>query len=132
MDELSALDDLLYGPGQPMAGSEMSDEEAMNHVRHNFPYGYYCIVRQWIWIDFDVSDEQHAELEKTQRQPVILCAHSVVFDIQRRWYVGDFVRTTPLCAFEEGFLFKTRNTIYLLLGEGIRKRATAETVARII
>lgn len=104
----------------------------MNYVRDEFPYGYYCIVRRWVWIDLDVSDEQRAELEKTQRQPVILYAHHVVFDIQRRWDVGDVVRTTPMRTFKKrGFLFKTQNTTYLLLGNGERKRATAKTVAQI-
>lgn len=129
MNELSALADLLYGPGQHMAGSDMSDEEAMAYARSNFPFGNYCLVRGWIWIDLD--EELRAALAKTQRQPVLLYAHNVVFDIKRRWDVGDFVRTSPLHAFEEGFHFKTLNTTYLLLGNGIRKRANAETVARI-
>lgn len=131
MNELKALADLLYGPGQQMAGSEMSDEECMVYARSNLPSGNYCLVRGWIWLDLDVSEELHAALAKTQRQPVLLYAHNVVFDIKRRWDVGDFVRTSPLHAFEEDFHFKTLNTTYLLLGNGIRKRANAETVARI-
>lgn len=131
MNELNALTDLLYGPGQPMAGSEMSDEDAIAYAWNHFTHGGYCIVREWIWIDLDVSEELRAALAKTQRQPVLLYAHNVVFDIKCRWDVGDFVRTSPLHAFEEDFHFKTLNTTYLLLGNGIRKRANAETVARI-
>lgn len=114
-----------------MTGSEMSNEEAMAYARSRFPFGNYCIVREWRWIDLDVSTEQRAELAKTQRQPVVLYAHSVVIDLQRRWDVGDFVRTSPLHVFEEGFHFKTLNCTYLLLGAGTRKHARAETVARI-
>jgi hypothetical protein len=131
MNELKALADLLYGTGQHMAGSEMSDEEATAYARSNLPFGNYCLVRGWIWLDLDVSEQVRAALAKTQRQPVLLYAHNVVFDIKRRWDVGDFVRTSPLHAFEEDFHFKTLNTTYLLLGNGIRKRANAETVARI-
>lgn len=114
-----------------MAGSEMSNEEAMAYADSRFPFGNFCLVREWIWIDLEVDDTQRAELGKTQRQPVILYAHGVVFDSERRWDIGDFVRTSPLYAFEAGFHFKTLNSTYLLLGTGIRKHASAEVVARI-
>ncbi len=131
MIELESMADLLYGPGEPMTGSDMSDEEAMAYAQIRFPLGDYCIVRQWIWIDIAVSDDERAELAKTQRQPVALYAHRVIIDMQRRWDVGDFVRTSPLRALEENFHFKTLNTVYLLLGSGTRKRAKTEAVARI-
>ena len=131
LSELSEMNDLLYGPGQHMAGSDMSNEEAMTYARNSFPFGNYCIVRDWIWIDLDVTDEQRSELAKTRRQPVILYAHGVVIDSERRWDVGDFVRTSPLHVFEESFHFKTLHTVYLLLGAGTRKQASAKTVTRI-
>lgn len=131
MTELDSLTNLLYGPGEPMAGSDMPNEEAMAYANSRFPYGNFCLVREWTWIDLDVSTEQRAELAKTQRQPVIIYAHGVVFDSERRWDIGDFVRTSPLYAFEEGFHFKTLNSTYLLLGAGTRKHANAEVVARI-
>lgn len=45
--------------------------------------------------------------------------------------MGDVVRTSPLSVFEEGFLFRTLNSTYLMLGDGLRKRAALETVGRI-
>jgi hypothetical protein len=56
----------------------------------------------------------------------------VVYDSARRWDVGDVVRTSPLLSFKEGFVFKTFNTAYLMLGDGVRKRAALETVGRIV
>jgi hypothetical protein len=131
LNELSEINDLLYGPRESMPGSEMTDEEAMTYARNSFPRGDYCLVRGWIWIDLDVSDQQRAELAKTKRLPVIIYASRVVFDSNRRWDVGDFVRTSPLHAFEKGFHFKTLNSTYLLLGAGVRKLANAESVAHI-
>lgn len=131
MNELSEINDLLYGPGESMPGSEMTDEQAMAYAQKTFPRGDYCLVRKWIWIDLDVSDQQRAELAKTKRLPVIIYANGVVFDSNRRWDVGDFVRTSPLHAFEKGFHFKTLNSTYLLLGAGVRKLANAESVAHI-
>lgn len=114
-----------------MPGSEMTDEQAMAYAQKTFPRGDYCLVRQWRWIDLDVSEQQRAELAKTRRLPTIIYANGVVFDSNRRWDVGDFVRTSPLHAFEKGFHFKTLNSTYLLLGAGVRKLANAESVAHI-
>ena len=123
MDDLQTITELLYGPGQPMPGSAMTDEQALVFARKRFPHSEFCLVRHWRWIDLDVSDAQRVELEKTQRQPVILYAHGVVYDSSRRWDVGDVVRTSPLSVFEEGFLFRTLNSTYLMLGDGQRKSA---------
>jgi hypothetical protein len=131
MNELNAITELLYGAGQPMVGSAMTDEQALAYAREHCWRTEFCLVRQWLWIDLDVTDEQRIELTKTQRQPALIYAHSVIYDSARRWDVGDFVRTSPLYRFDEGFLFKTLNSIYVLLGPGQRKRATLETVGRI-
>lgn len=131
MDELHAVSDMLYGPGQPMSGSAMTNEQALALMQNRRLMAGFCLVRDWIWLDLDVTDAQRAELEKTNRQPVILYAHTVIYDSQRRWDVGDFVRTSPLYSFDEGFLFQTFRTFYVLLGDGLRKRAALETVGRI-
>ena len=62
---------------------------------------------------------------------ILAYAHAVIYDSSRRWDVGDFVRTSYLHAFHDGFMFQTLNTVYILLGDGVRKRATLETVGRI-
>lgn len=131
MDDLQTITDLLYRPGELMPGSTMTDEQALVFARQRFPYSEFCLVRDWRWIDLNVTEAQRIELEKTQRQPVILYAHGVVYDSSRRWDVGDVVRTSPLSVFEAGFLFRTLNTIYLMLGDGQRKRAALEIVGRI-
>lgn len=114
-----------------MPGSMIDQAEAVRIVRERYPYSEYCIISSWLWVDLDVTPEQLAALTKTQRQPVVVYAHNVIFDSSRRWDVGDFVRTSPLHAFHEGFIFQTLNSIYILLGDGVRKRATLETVANL-
>ncbi len=97
----------------------------------NFAYKEFCLVRDWIWVDIDVSEELRHRLAQTQRQPALIFAHSVVYDSARRWDVGDFVRTSLLSQFVDGFQFKTLNSVYMLLGPGIRKQSSAEIVASI-
>ena len=131
MKEFHEIADLLYGDGIQMPGAKVSQEEAVRIVRDRHPYAEYCIVSKWRWIDLDVTPEQRAELARTNRQPVVIYADTVIYDSQRRWDVGDFVRTSYLHKFEDGFIFQTLNTIYILIGDGIRTRASLETLGRI-
>ncbi|WP_256672475.1 hypothetical protein [Pseudomonas sp. o96-267] len=131
MTGLEEVTELLHGDGIPMLGAQVSQEEAVRIVRERYPYAEYCLVSKWRWIDLDVTPEQRAELARTNRQPVVIYAHTVIYDSRRRWDVGDFVRTSYLHKFEDGFIFKTLNTIYILIGDGIRTRASLETLGRI-
>jgi len=131
MDELCAVTDLLYGLGTPMPGLSLTDEEAMALVRQRFPYAEFCLVRGWQWLELEVTAVEREQLSKTGRQPVVVCAHTVIYDSNRRWDVGDFVRSSPLHIWHGDGLFQTWNTLYVLLGEGQRKRVALETVGRI-
>lgn len=131
MKQLNEVTDLLFSAGIPMPGAQVSQDEALRIVRERYPYHEYCLVADWRWIDLDVTQAQLAELARTNRKPVVIYADSVIYDSQRRWDVGDFVRTSYLHKFEEGFIFQTLSTIYILVGDGIRKRASLETLGRI-
>ena len=131
MSELDSLVNLFNGGGEVMAGSPMTDDQALSFMRDLRLNTEYCLVRDWVWIDLDVTPLQLAELEKTRRKPALIFAHSVIYDSARRWDVGDLVRTSPLYQFRDDFLFQTLNSVYVLLGQGVRKRATVETVGRI-
>lgn len=132
MEIIVELNELLFGPGEDMAGSKMSKYEAKAYVRERAHNKQYCIVRDWIWIDLDVTEEEASILEKTRRQPAVIYAHSVLFDSACRWDVGDYVRTSFLYAFHEGFMFETMNSIYVLLGDGKKKRTSLETLGMLI
>ncbi len=113
----------VHGPGELMHGSDMSNEEAMQWARERFHDRDYCIVRGWVWNDFSVLDDLSSELLQDQLQPVIIRANYVVFDSAGRFDPGNWVHTTPLHTFSDGFIFQTRKTAYLLLGIGYRKIA---------
>ncbi|AOE86305.1 DUF6957 family protein [Pseudomonas sp. TCU-HL1] len=131
MKELHEITDLLYGDGKPMSGSKVGQDEAVRIVRERHPYAEYCLVSNWRWLDLDVTQEQRDELVRTNRQPVVIYAHTVIYDSQRKWDVGDFVRTSYLHKFEDDFIFQTLNTIYILIGDGIRTKTSLENLGRI-
>lgn len=130
-DELGAAVDFFQEPGVVMLGWEMSDEEAVARVCERFPHKPFCLVRQWLWVDLTMPELVREELEHSGRQAVVLYAHSVVLDSQGRFRSGEWVRSTPLVALTEGCFFETANTVYVLLGTGRRKTATASTVVKI-
>ncbi|EPW3867993.1 DUF6957 family protein [Pseudomonas aeruginosa] len=85
----------------------MSDEEALSYARQRFPHGSFCLIRNWLWLDLDAPTEILQNLAVSKRQPAIIYADTVVYDSERRWDVGDFVRTSPLHHFADDFLFRT-------------------------
>ncbi len=132
MHYLSDVVEVLYGPGQPMSGSEMKNDEAIAYVRQHCPQAPFCLVRDWVWVDLDVSDVQRADLQEARCQPVILYAHTVIHDSTDQWRCSDFVRTSPLHVFQDGFLFKTCRTVYVLLGGGMCKVSAPDVLERIL
>ncbi|WP_373386578.1 hypothetical protein [Pseudomonas alcaligenes] len=131
MEKLNEITALLFSAGLPMPGAKVSQDEAVRIVRERYPYAEYCIVSNWRWIDLEVTPVQLSELTNTNRKPAVIYADTVIYDSSRRWDVGDFVRTSFLHKFEDGFIFKTLNTAYILIGNGVRKRATLEAIGRI-
>jgi hypothetical protein len=113
----------VHGPGELMHGSDMSSERAKEWARERFSDRDYCIVRGWVWVDFSVLDDMASKVLQDQLQPAMVRANYVVYDSAGRFDEGNWVHTSPLRTFSDGFIFETRNTVYLLLGIGYRKTA---------
>jgi len=114
-----------------MTASAMTNDEALEYGRATFNGAPFCLVRNWIWLDLEVLSDQEELFTRLDIEPVFLFAHTVVYDSLRRWDVGDFVRTSPLQKFTDGFVFQTKNTHYVLLGDGLRKQAHPKALALI-
>lgn len=123
--------DFLNAPGIPMIGREISDEDAKSLALGKSNFTPYCLVRDWVWIDLIMPDEVLKELEKINKKPVMIYSHTVIYDSSRRFDVGDWVRTTPLVEFSDGCLFRTQNSMYVLIGNGVRKTARLSTMVKI-
>lgn len=131
MDELETVMDFLYGPGNPMAGSAMTDDEALAEVAQQFPGKPFCLVRQWIWADLQLTEAERAVIAHSGLQPVMMLAHVVVFDSRGRCPPGGWVRSSLLKSYSDGYFFETSNTIYILLGMGCRKTAAPSVVFKV-
>lgn len=68
-------------------------------------------VKDWIWYD----------AEKDGKKVEVVKADYVVRSNNRRFDVGDWVRTSPIIDFTHNCICETSNSFYILVGEGTRK-----------
>ncbi|KPX74317.1 MULTISPECIES: DUF6957 family protein [Pseudomonas syringae group] len=124
----SPIQDGLLGPGVNLMGAELSLEGALSAAREHYKRLPLCVVEEWIILDAILSDDEREKVAAAGCQPMFLFAHKVVHDEQRRFEPGHWVRSSMGTTFKEGFLFATRNSIYVLLGPGHRKSSSIEAI----
>lgn len=121
-------DGLLGDPGVSLMGSQLGLEAVMAAARKRYKWVPLCAVEEWIILDAIVTDTERAKVAAAGCQPMFMFAHKVVDDEQRRFEPGHWVRSSMGTAFKEGYLFETRNTVYVLLGPGHRKSSSIEAI----
>jgi len=125
----SALNDSLLGDlGASLMGAELGLDVSLKTARGHYKHLPLCAVEEWVILDAIVTDSERAKVIAAGCQPMFLFAHKVVHDEQRRFEPGHWVRSSMGTAFKEGYLFETRNTVYVLLGPGHRKSASIEAI----
>ena len=119
---------LLGDSGASLVGSELNLEAAMAAARKRYKRLPLCVVEEWIILDAIVTDDERAKVASAGCQPMFMFAHKVVDEEQRRFEPGHWVRSSMGTAFNDGFMFETRNSVYVLLGPGHRKSATIKEI----
>ncbi|WP_324741257.1 DUF6957 family protein [Pseudomonas veronii] len=80
------------------------------------------------WVNFQsagwVSFQSAPTLSRLGLLPATLFAHEIVLDSKGRFQPSMWVRSNFGVSFTEGCMFETKNTVYLLLGPGLRKVAS--------
>ena len=131
MPTLNEMTNLLFGDGEPMQGATFSLEEAIEQAKSYATHKPFRIVRDWIWADLDVGEKIALDLESRGITPVMVYAHDVMYDSTSRFEPGNWVRTTALIRFTPPGFFETRNTVYVLIGEGKRKTTSLDAIMSI-
>ena len=119
---------LLGEEGIELRGYELPLDEAIALARRRYKWMPLCVVEEWTILDAIVTDAERAKVSAAGCQPMFMFAHKVVHDEQRRFELGHWVRSSMGTAFNDGFLFETRNSVYVLLGPGHRKSATIKEI----
>lgn len=107
--------------GDPWPGCTLEDTEAVGRVRLLFPGKKYCLVQNWVLLDLTGPNVALERIRDEGLEPVILYAHRVIFDSKRRVDFGGWIRSMfQLSLSSEGY-FETKNTVYIMVGQGFRK-----------
>lgn len=118
---LTQLAALIDGKHTPLRGCHLSIREAASTAQGKFAPHPFCLVSQWTILDIEVSSDQLNALQLRGLEPVVVYALCVVQDSRGRYRPGDWVRTSFQTRYESSGFFLTKNTVYVLLGDGRRQ-----------
>lgn len=120
----------MIGPSTVMAGAKMELKAANELTKQRFPDSSFCMVNEWVWVDFDAPELVLKELGEQGKLPSILLVFGVSLDSSTssnfHWF-----RTTPLMDFSDSMFFQTENKLYVLMGDGRRTSMPLSTLVRL-
>ncbi len=131
MDKLKMLVELLRGPGLIMEGLDASIDDAATEVAERFPGKHHCVVRDWILFDLEMPDLVRNGMANMGQQPMMLVFLDMMHDTLGRYPVGSWARSAPMKSFNGGRFFETKDSVYVLVGSGQRRRATLSSIIRL-
>lgn len=123
-----SLDDameFLYGASEVVHGWAGDRAELVQAAEQRFPGKAFCLVKRWIIVEIPANE---VEPLPGGIAPMIVLAHEVIHDSRGRFVPGSWVRSTYAISHGKPWMFETRNTTYLLIGDGYRKQAPLELV----
>lgn len=110
------------------AGTSLSQGEIEALVAERFPRKAYCTVEDWLLFHVDEPAESLARVRAIGLEPMFMYSHCVIYDGHGRFPPGGWVRSTLCKSFDGVCLFETRNTIYVLVGQGREMKASLKTI----
>jgi hypothetical protein len=121
------LSNLLFGPGQPLGGSRLGDEELVRLASETFSEKPFCVVRHWMLLDVMLPQSMEKDIKAQGTQATILYAQVMVFDSRGMHKPGGSVLSSYQLEFD-GCVFESKDTIFILAGRGSRKHASLPAV----
>ena len=112
---LESLTNAFYVEGDDCDfGCDQDDlDNVWNKVTGVAEYKSVFAVEDWMWIDIVMEGQQLA----------IIKANNVVRTTNRKFDLGDWVRTSPIISFSDCCVCETFNSFYILVGQGSRKKS---------
>ena len=79
-----------------------------------------CAIQEWEW--WDLTGIPSHLLREECLQPAMIYSDNVIIDSAMRFPKGACIRTSLIVRLHLGCVVETRNTLYILVGIGVRKR----------
>lgn len=125
--DIDLLGDLLFGPAQPLSGSNLSNDELIELAAESFTEKPFCIVRRWMILDVMLPEFQEREIKAQGLEATRLYAQSSEFDSENTYQPGDSIFSDFQREFD-GCVFESKHRIFILAGRGARKHVSLPTV----
>ena len=112
---LESLTSAFYEEGEDCDFGCNQDEldNVWHQVTSAAEYKSVFAVKDWMWLDIVMEGQQLA----------IIKANNVVRTNNRKFDLGDWVRTSPIIRFSDNCVCETSNSYYILVGQGSRKNS---------
>ncbi|KTC22070.1 hypothetical protein AO390_04030 [Pseudomonas marginalis ICMP 11289] len=121
----------VLGPSAVMGGGNIDLEQAIHAAQARFPGRSFCVVNEWVWLDFDAPEVVIQGLSGEGKKPVMLLVLNALFDSTTAFKETQLFRSTPLIEFSDGMFFQTKNKLYVLIGHGRRRSMSLSAVIRL-
>lgn len=124
-DQLRIIDSTLNTPGEDTSyGCTENTIDIMKaRCLEKFPDKPFRVVKSWTIWDLTHNDEVIA---------TVLYVRNVLEDPTLKFAPGNWVKSTRLISLADDALFETPNTVYIMVGDGDRKRVAAELYFKIL
>lgn len=120
--------ELVKGQARSVTGTCFSSTDAKRAVTERYPNKAFCLVEQWTVFQAAVTESDLIKIRLAGHLPLFVFAHKVIEDSRRRFQEGDWVRSSMCISFQDGLMFETKNTIYVLMGDGHEMKASLKTI----
>lgn len=109
--------------GEPLSGASEAEAELIQSRVAETGKAYCAAVA---WVIIDVLDVDAEPLAALGRLPIVLFSHSVLLHSTGDYENGERIKTGYATSYDGRGIFETTDTIFVLLGQGFRKRVSIE------
>jgi hypothetical protein len=126
MEELFTLEDVAsfyaeHGTPSELGCDESEVEKWITYCRNEYPEHGICTIKKWMVVECTYSESAKAKLHEMGLLPFVMHTNFVMWDSKGRWRTGSFASSYLLTELKENCLFITKNTAYVLVGNGHHK-----------
>lgn len=126
-----SLKNLVKEHSAVLVENQTTDVEINNSLTNmDSLYGIteYCLVKNWLIVNLDIPDQEVAHFQRHGVEPMFIYATTILEDSKQRGF--EWIRTTLIKHKHSDFVFSTRKTNYILVGQGYSCLMTTEHAYR--
>ncbi|WP_455233356.1 DUF6957 family protein [Geopseudomonas aromaticivorans] len=128
---LEQITDFFFQEGVRLRVPPLTTKIALDLAHATCPGKATLVVTDWMMLDLDLPPHALEKLAAHGCTPTVVFASTVLHDSQQKLREGAWTRSGFLLHLHRGFLFETPGAVVALVGDGHRKRVSADLLAFI-